>query len=100
MPGFILTNKAIDDLKEIGRYTQDHWGRDQRNKYLTMLDSCFHHLAANPLKGKDCSYIRHGYRKLNVGAHVVFFRQQSDDTIEIVRILHGRMDVEARLTEP
>lgn len=24
MPSFILTNKAIADLKDIGRYTQEH----------------------------------------------------------------------------
>jgi len=53
MHGFTLTKKAKDDLKEIARYTQAQWGRDQRNKYLAMLDGCFHQLAANPFKGKD-----------------------------------------------
>jgi len=48
MPFFTITNKAKADLKEIGRYTQEHWGRDQRNQYLTMMDACFHQLAANP----------------------------------------------------
>ena len=41
MPSFTLTNMAKDDLKEIGRYTQKRWGRDQRDQYLTMLDTCF-----------------------------------------------------------
>jgi plasmid stabilization system protein ParE len=50
MPGFTLTKKAKADLKEIARYTQDQWGRDQRDKYLAMLDGCFHQLAANPFK--------------------------------------------------
>ena len=27
MPTFTLTNKAIADLKDIGRYTLEHWGR-------------------------------------------------------------------------
>lgn len=100
MPGFTLTNKALSDLKEIGRYTQNQWGREQRNTYLAMLDACFHQLAANPLKGKDCNDIRAGYRKHPVASHVIFYRQKSHDSIEIVRVLHGRMDSETRLSEP
>ncbi len=97
MPGFTLTKKAKADLKEIAHYTQCQWGRDQRDKYLAMLDSCFHQLAANPFMGKDCSHIRSGYRKNTVGSHVIFYRQTSVDIIEIVRVLHGSMDIERRL---
>jgi len=32
MSSVILTNKAIADLKDIGRYTQEHWGREQRKQ--------------------------------------------------------------------
>lgn len=99
MKAFVLTNRAKFDLKEIGRYTQKTWGRDQRNHYLRMLDIYFQQLAANPLIGNDCSEIRPGYLKFNAGSHVIFYRQKFDDLIEIVRILHGRMDIEARLSE-
>jgi toxin ParE1/3/4 len=99
MPGFALTNKAIADLKEFGYYTQSRWSYEQRNMYLTMLDACFNQLAANPLKGKDCGNIRSGYRKHPAGRHIIFYRPLSKDTIEIVRILHERMDIETRLSE-
>jgi toxin ParE1/3/4 len=49
MPTFTLTNKAVADLKDIGRYTLEHWGREQRNLYLQMLDESFQQLASNPL---------------------------------------------------
>jgi toxin ParE1/3/4 len=97
MPLFTLTNMAKADLKGIARYTQEQWGRKQRDEYLTMLDVCFHQLATNPLKGKDCSDIRNGYRKLIAGSHVIFYRQMLKNSIEIVRILHGHMDIETRL---
>lgn len=100
MPSFTLTNMAKADLKEIARFTQNRWGREQRNLYLQMLDISFQQLAANPLKGKDCSDIRIGYRKLNAGSHVIFYRQTLVDTIEIVRVLHGHMDIETRLSVP
>ncbi|MFH0783720.1 MAG: type II toxin-antitoxin system RelE/ParE family toxin [Pseudomonadota bacterium] len=97
MAKFSLTKRAMADLVDIGRYTEEHWGFEQRNKYLTMLDSCFHDLAEKPAEGRDCSDIRHGYRKINVGSHVVFYRQKQSDEIEIVRVLHGRMDLETKL---
>ncbi len=99
MSGFTLSNKAASDVKEIGRYTQKEWGREQRNRYLAILDACFRSLAANPLMGKDCGEIRNGYRKHSTGSHVIFYRQTTNDTIEIVRILHKRMDIEHQLQE-
>jgi toxin ParE1/3/4 len=98
MPTFTLTNRAMADVIEIGRYTQKHWGLEQRNKYLTMLDGCFQQLAADPLRGKDCSEIRHGYRKMNAGSHVIFYRQKHSEEIEIVRVLHIRMDIESKFS--
>ncbi len=85
---------------EIGRYTQERWGNEQRNKYLTLIETCFQQLAEHPARGKDCSAIRAGYRKINVGSHVVFYRQKSKNNIESVRILHGRMDIESNLSSP
>lgn len=99
MRAFVLTNQAKYDLIEIGRYTQKTWGRDQRDIYLRMLDLSFHQLAATPLIGHDCSEISSGYLKFNAGSHVIFYRHKSGDLIEIVRILHGRMDIEVRLSE-
>ena len=89
---------AKADLKEIGHYTLSRWGREQRDRYLKMLDVSFQQLAANPLKGKDCSEIRVGYRKFIIGSHVIFYRQTLTDMIEIVRVLHGHMDIETRLS--
>lgn len=93
MPCFVLTNKAKADLKSIGRYTADTWGREQRNRYLALLDKSFHELAASPRKGRDCGAIRPGYRKHGIGRHIVFYRQITADCIEIVRVLHGRPEL-------
>lgn len=100
MPGFVLTNAALTDLQSIGRYTAAAWGREQRNRYLALLDSSFHELAANPLKGRDCPEIRPGIGKYAVRRHVVFYRRSDDGCIEIVRVLHERMDMESRISEP
>jgi toxin ParE1/3/4 len=75
MSGFFLTKKAKEDLKAIGRYTQDTWGCEQRNRYLSLLDGAFHDLADHPLICRDCSAIRPGYRKYGIGKHLVLYRQ-------------------------
>lgn len=98
MTAFYLTRAAKSDLKEIGRYTKQEWGAAQRDKYLTMLDECFHMLAAHPFRGADCSDIREGYRRYGTGSHVIFYRQVAA-AVEIVRILHGSMDIERRLLD-
>jgi toxin ParE1/3/4 len=96
MPDFRITAKAIGDLRYIGRYTQDRWGREQRNNYLSMLDSCFHTIAYQPRIGVACDNIRSGYRKYHVGRHLLFYRQINNH-IEIIRILHDSMDMESHL---
>ena len=98
MPRFVLTKAANADLKGIGRYTQATWGRDQRTRYLTLLDAGFRALADNPLMGKDCDDIRPGYRKYQIEKHIAFYRQSGSGQIEIVRVLHERMDLEANLS--
>jgi toxin ParE1/3/4 len=91
---FIVSKKAFDDLLQIGRYTEREWGKSQRNAYLKQLDKSFYALATMPLIGTSCEEVRKGYRKYAVGKHLVFYRQANVVTIEIVRVLHGSMDVE------
>ncbi|MDP0500303.1 MAG: type II toxin-antitoxin system RelE/ParE family toxin [Verrucomicrobiota bacterium JB022] len=49
-----------------------------------------------PDLGFSCAYVRVGYRKYPVGRHVIYYRVQPD-ALEVVRILHQRMDVERYL---
>lgn len=96
MANFSLTEKAKNDLKDIARFTQKRWGREQRNKYLTLLDRSYHQLAENPSIGRDCSEIKAGYKKFPTGSHVIYYRSKSTSLIEVVRVLHESMDVEVQ----
>jgi toxin ParE1/3/4 len=69
-----------------------------RNTYLARLDACFHLLAREPHRGRVCDDIRPGYRKYHVGRHLIFYRE-SPEGVEVIRILHDRMDIEAHLDE-
>jgi len=98
MPLFRLTERAKTDLRAIGRYTQATWGREQRNRYLARLDASFHLLAQEPRRGRACDEIRPRYRTYHVGRHLIFYRE-SPDGVEIIRILHDRMDIETHLDD-
>lgn len=93
MVTFTLTRKAKEDMLAIGRYTRAQWGVTQQNHYLNLLDSAFHDLANKRAIGQPCNEIRENYSKYLAGKHVIFYRQITPDQIEIVRILHGRMDI-------
>lgn len=80
-------------MLSIGRYTRKQWGRTQQIRYLTQLDAAFHDLADEPEIGHLCDDVREGYHKYGVGKHLIFYRYDGKDRIEIVRILHGRIDI-------
>lgn len=100
MGQFTLTNKAKADLKSIAIYTQRKWGKNQRALYLKQFDDAFHLLADSPDAGVNCDFIKQGYRKFPNTSHVIFYRIVNDSQIEIVRILHKRMDVEINFKKP
>jgi toxin ParE1/3/4 len=92
MKRYRITPRAGDDLKNIGHYTEQHWGRAQRNIYLKNLEKRFVWLADNPRLGKHRSDIRDGYDSFPQGEHVVFYLI-AQDCIDIIGIPHNEMDV-------
>ena len=97
MSSFTLTQAAKGDLKAIANYTQQRWGKAQRRAYAKQFDNAFHLLADNQETGSNCDFIRQGYRKFPNGSHVIFYRSLGDAEIQVVRILHKRMDVVRQL---
>ncbi len=90
---FVLTPRAKADVEDIWDYTADGWGLDQAETYTRQLWSDIAAVADRPSLGRECSEVRRGYRKYPSGSHVLFYRLTTDG-IDIVRILHERMDYE------
>ncbi len=89
---------ATDDLKSIWLYTAEHWSVEQADLYVNLILDGFDHVLRDPSAGKDFGHVREGYFGLKVGSHLIFYRQDGVATaIEIIRVLHGRMDIEERL---
>lgn len=87
-----VTPRARDDLKNIGRYTQHAWGKNQRNYYLKCIESRFHWLVEAPQLGKHRADICEGYYSYPEGQHMVFYIIGSD-CIDIIGVLHKEMDI-------
>ncbi|RLB72412.1 MAG: type II toxin-antitoxin system RelE/ParE family toxin [Deltaproteobacteria bacterium] len=93
MSEVILSPRAKLDLGEIWDYTLSQWGVEQAEKFVRELWFSMEHAANNPTKSVDIGDIRRGYRKSKSGCHVIFFKATGDG-INVVRILHQRMDFE------
>ncbi|WP_414122692.1 type II toxin-antitoxin system RelE/ParE family toxin [Corynebacterium nuruki] len=91
MTDFRLTPAAQRDLSSIWDYTEDRWDTEQAETYLNDIRAAVERLADVPDRGRPCPDIREGYRRYAVGSHLIFYRT-SHARIDIVRILHQRMD--------
>ena len=96
MPSYSLSPEAKKDLLDIHAYTQNQWGDLQAQKYINALEKRCDELAESPHMGRERPEIKPGYRSIAEGKHVIFYRV-GGSSIEILRIPHGRMDIEHRL---
>ena len=99
MANYILTNKAVDDLSEIWDYTYDHWSEKQADKYYNMLLEYCKELADEPSLGKNYTDVDADIFGFKASHHIIFYKKLKEDQIQIVRILHNRMDLKSRLYE-
>ncbi len=86
-----LSPLAQADLEDIWSYTVGRWSPEQAESYHATIIAAFEGLAAGGKHGRPVD-IRAGYLKYRVGSHLVFYRL-SEAGIDIMRILHERMDV-------
>jgi plasmid stabilization system protein ParE len=79
-------------LDEIYRYTREHWGTEQADRYMTGLFDAFHRIESHAIMSKpvpaafgvDGCFFR--YER-----HFVYWRRLSNGDTGIVTILHERM---------
>jgi toxin ParE1/3/4 len=94
---YVLSPAAQADLEETWDYTCRRWDVDQAEEYLRELQHAIERAASNPRIGRACDEIRPGYRKLAAGSHTLYYRINSEGVVDIVRVLHQRMDVDRHL---
>jgi toxin ParE1/3/4 len=91
-----ISPAAKSDLTNIYRYGLTTWGAAQSFSYLTKLKTEIWRLVDYPMIGADRSRLLPNLRSLPVGSHILFYRFERN-TVQLVRVLHGRQDPEKNL---
>jgi toxin ParE1/3/4 len=101
MPRVRISGPARDDLARILATSLERWGEAGQTRYAELFSAAIRVLARTPegsntrerpelSAGVRSFHIRHA-RGVNEPAHVSFYRA-NDELIEIVRVLHERME--------
>lgn len=94
----ILRQEAIDDLSDIWKYTKAQWTENHAEKYYQALKSSCKLIAVNPNVGKSYNEISNHLFELKSGKHIIFYSILDEVEIEIIRILHERMDLMGKVS--
>jgi len=93
-----ISKEAIQDIENIWLYTVEKWSIAQADRYFNLIMGEIEYLTKNPKSGKNYNKIRKGYFRSQIKSYFIFCRiNRKNDEIEIIRILHKRMDIETRL---
>ena len=99
MSKYSISEKALEDINAIWNYTAEKWSTQQANRYYNLILDEIEFVAANFETAKDFETIRKDYRYSKVKSHLVFFKKTKNNEIEVVRVLHERMDIKNKLIE-
>jgi toxin ParE1/3/4 len=83
--------KAKADLDQIWDHSLKEWGPERAEAYIHTIRSILNLIDQFPAMAKNAENIRPGLLKYAVGSRVLFLRI-TDRSIDVVRILHQRMD--------
>lgn len=88
-----LRQQAIDDLNNIYKCTFEKWSDGQADKYYATIKLACKAIGENPDVGTKYYKISSNLLGLKSGKHIIFYQRISKDKIEVIRILHERMDL-------
>jgi plasmid stabilization system protein ParE len=95
--GYVLTQAAEADLREIIRYTRRQWGETQVRNYVAKLERGIERLAAGRGGFKDVSALYPALRVLHCEHHCIFCLPRDGAPALVVAIFHERMDLMSRV---
>jgi toxin ParE1/3/4 len=99
MAKVVFRQEAVDDLNNIWDYTFNKWSEAQADYYYSVIKFACNKIGDNPQLGREYSEISSNLLGFKSGKHVIFYHLISESEIEVIRILHERMDLKNRLTE-
>ncbi len=99
MAKIVFRQAAIDDLNRIWEYTHEEWSEKQADKYYASIKFACNQIGENPELGKLYEEIKNNLMGLRTGKHIIFYQIVNEQKMEIIRILHERMELKNRMNE-
>jgi len=96
---YVISPAACKNPNEIWDFTAKTWDDDQAETYYRKLVRCFEHLDNGTLRGQRVGGTSEDILRHSVESHVVFYRINRSGDIEIIRVLHKRMDATRHLPD-
>lgn len=96
---YSISEKANQDIEKIWFYTFENWSLEQADRYYNLIFDEIEFISENFESGKSVDYIKKGYRASTVKSHIIFYKKSRSNIVEIIRVLHQKMDIENRITE-
>lgn len=96
MRRIILRPKAQDDISSIWDYSAERWDVDQADAYISAIRAALQRVATHPQIGSNAAILRRGLRRFNAGSHAIFYLH-GEESVDIVRVLHQRMQPDGKL---
>lgn len=100
MKKLLLTKAARADLRKIYAYTCSEWGELQAGHYLKDLRLAMNRILDGTAAVRPLDSRHRDIFKLRQGRHLIIFQMQANHQVLVVRVLHERMDIDARLGKP
>ena len=94
-----LRPRAKEDIKQIYTASRQHFGDVQAEKYYRALFAAFRKLNDYPNLGADYLFICEDIQGFAMQSHVIFYQRQGKFDIDMIRILHKRMDYQRYIDE-
>jgi toxin ParE1/3/4 len=92
-----ISKQAIADLNDIWVYTFHKWSKKQADRYYDLIIGEIEFISENYLTGKPAEQTRKNYQITKIKSHPIFYRKTGNEIVEIVRVMHQRIDIKKRL---
>lgn len=96
---YAISKKANQDIEKIWLYTYENWSLEQADRYYNLILDEIEFIAENFESGKSVDYLKEGYRASIMKSHIIFYKKSTSNIVEIIRVLHQKMDIENRIEE-
>ncbi|MCQ0987110.1 type II toxin-antitoxin system RelE/ParE family toxin [Jiella marina] len=92
-----FTPAAERDLAAVYVHSFLRFGLAQADRYTASIDERCRAVASGKMPSRDASKYRKGLRSHRTGSHIVFHMDDGAGGLDVIRILHSRMNISDHL---